>query len=279
MADRMKAERDEGRSQGRGESGGVVFDRLGRNPRLADQIAEKLLESILDGRFRAGDVLPSERELGSQFGVSRTVIREAIRSLSTRGVVRVESGRGVRVVPLGLEPVTAAMSLLIRGSSNVTFAKLHDVRTMLETHIAALAAERASDDDCASLASIVQEMRGVTEEQYVAAASRLDVDFHRCLARLTSNELYLVLVDSLGGLLLEMREATLAIPHNHARWLAEHERICDAVERHDPDRARAEMEHHLANVAESWHAWQVQEQSLTDSAGDGERVALAPQER
>ena len=84
----------------------VTFDRVGRMPRLSDTIAEQLLEAIVAGRFREGDILPSERELGDQFGVSRTVIREAIRALATRGVVEVQSGRGVRVIAMDTASVT-----------------------------------------------------------------------------------------------------------------------------------------------------------------------------
>jgi GntR family transcriptional regulator, transcriptional repressor for pyruvate dehydrogenase complex len=96
-------------------TGPVTFDRVGRMPRLSDTIAEQLLEAIVAGRFKEGDILPSERELGDQFGVSRTVIREAIRTLATRGVVEVQSGRGVRVIALDTTSVTEAMSLLLHG--------------------------------------------------------------------------------------------------------------------------------------------------------------------
>jgi GntR family transcriptional regulator, transcriptional repressor for pyruvate dehydrogenase complex len=231
----------------------VTFDRVGRMPRLSDTIAEQLLEAIVAGRFTEGDILPSERELGDQFGVSRTVIREAIRTLATRGVVEVQSGRGVRVIALDTASVTEAMSLLLRGDSAIDFAKLHEVRMMLETHVAALAAERSTARELAELEDIME--RWVAAED-VDTASLLDVDFHRAIAKFAHNELYLVLLDSIAGALLENRRATLAIEHSHAKVLAEHRAIVKALSDHDPAAARAAMETHLRGVAEAWQSQQ-----------------------
>jgi GntR family transcriptional regulator, transcriptional repressor for pyruvate dehydrogenase complex len=74
-----------------------VFCTIEREPRLSDKVADAILETILSHRLRPGDPLPSERELGRQFGVSRTVIREAIRALDARGMLEVRTGSGVRV--------------------------------------------------------------------------------------------------------------------------------------------------------------------------------------
>jgi GntR family transcriptional regulator, transcriptional repressor for pyruvate dehydrogenase complex len=158
----------------------MAFTRLDRGPRLSDAIADQLLDAILSGQFNEGDPLPSERELGEQFGVSRTVVREAIRTLMTRGVVEARSGRGVRVLRLGTEPVTEAMALLLRGSPEITFFKVHEVRTTLETDLAALAAQRASEEQVAELQEIV---RLSEEAADLEVESQLDVDFHRREAR------------------------------------------------------------------------------------------------
>ena len=232
----------------------ITFERLQRTPRLSDTIAEQLLDAILAGSFKEGDILPSERELGDQFGVSRTVIREAIRALATRGVVDVQSGRGVEVIALGTASVTEAMSLLLRGDSDIDFSKLHEVRMMLETHVAALAAERSTDAEIALLESLMD--RWVAAGDDVAAASQLDVDFHRAIATSAHNELYLVLLDSIAGALLENRRATLALDHSRTKVLGEHRAIVKAISDHDSDDARTAMETHLQGVAEAWHSQQ-----------------------
>ncbi len=238
----------------------VTFDRVGRMPRLSDTIAEQLLEAIVAGRFSEGDILPSERELGDQFGVSRTVIREAIRTLATRGVVEVQSGRGVRVIAMDTASVTEAMSLLLRGESTIDFVKVHEIRMMLETHLAGLAAERSTDAEIADLEKLMD--RWVAASDDVAAQSRLDVDFHRAIANCAHNELYLVLLDSIAGALLENRRATLALDHSHAKVLGEHRAIVKAISEHDSERARAAMQTHLDGVADAWRAQQSAAEAL-----------------
>jgi GntR family transcriptional repressor for pyruvate dehydrogenase complex len=231
---------------------GLTFERVGRNPRLSDTITEKLLDAIVVGRFKAGDLLPSERELGEQFGVSRTVIREAIRSLAARGVVEVQSGRGVLVVELDVGPVTQAMSLLVR-SNDIGFPRLHEVRTMLERHTAGLAAERGTEENYAEIEHICGRFAAAEATGDVDAASRLDVEFHRAIAKATRNKLFLVLLDSISDALLEIRRATLAIPHSPTKVVDDHQRIFEAIKRQDPIGARTAMELHLENAALAWH--------------------------
>jgi GntR family transcriptional repressor for pyruvate dehydrogenase complex len=231
------------------------FQPVGRSPRLTDTIAERLLEAIVDGRLRAGELLPSERELGAQFGVSRTVIREAIRALTTRGLVEVLSGRGVRVIPLDTASVTDAMSLLLRGDSRIDFPKIHEVRMMLETHIAGIAAERSSPEDHAELEALM--VAWVQAGEDIIAAARVDFDFHRSLATCTGNELFVLLIDSIAGALMEERRRTLLVPkHSLSKVLREHRDIVAAVKAHDPDRARAAMRSHLAGAAAVWRELQ-----------------------
>ncbi len=240
-----------------------VFDRVGRMPRLSDTIAEQLLDAIVAGRFSVGDVLPSERELGEQFGVSRTVIREAVRALATRGVVEVQSGRGVRVITLNTTSVTEAMSLLLRGESTIDFTKVHEVRQMIETHVAAQAAERGSPADHDELEELMAAWDRAGDD--VVEASRVDVEFHRAIAKCAGNELYLVLLDSISGALFENRRATLALAHSHAKVRNEHRAILDAIKQGDREAARQAMCTHLDGVAAAWHAERETKQSADQS--------------
>jgi GntR family transcriptional repressor for pyruvate dehydrogenase complex len=139
----------------------IEFDRLNRSPRLSDTVAERLLDAVVTQQFRSGDALPSERDLSAQFGVSRTVIREAIRSLSSRGVVEVTSGRGVQVLPVDTSAVSEAMSLLVRRTADGTFTNIHEVRLMLEPHVAGVAAHRADAADIANINRFLDRMASV----------------------------------------------------------------------------------------------------------------------
>jgi GntR family transcriptional repressor for pyruvate dehydrogenase complex len=239
----------------------VVFDPVSRYPRLSDMVADKLLDAVVTKQFLAGDALPSERELSVQFGVSRTVIREAIRSLSTRGVVEVVSGRGVHVLPLDASSVTEAMSLLVRRTPDVTFSKMHEVRLMLEPHVAGVAAQRASDADLAELDRLLARMTKVVEAHGSGAlsdrdfdtAQQPDVELHRAIAKAAANELYLVMLDSIASIIFEVRAAIFARFDGPYPFLEEYRAVVSAIKARDSEEASAAMTKHLTHVWVVWH--------------------------
>lgn len=225
-----------------------LFDLVERQPRLSDKVASLMLDTILSRRLRPGDRLPSERELGGQFGVSRTVIREAVRALVAKGVIEVRSGSGLRVAAVEASAVRESMSLFLHGAT-LDYEKVHEVRKMLEVHIAGLAAERATDDDLGKLTAACEAMEDVIDD--VEEASLRDLEFHRVIARATHNELYLVLMDSIGESLIEVRRENLG-GGSAADTIDLHRRILDGIVAHDADRARTAMSEHLDNVEETW---------------------------
>ena len=83
-----------------------------------------MLQTILQRGLRPGDQLPSERELGEQYGVSRTVIREAVRALTTRGLVDARAGRGLTVAQVDAEAVSTSMRLYLHGQDEIPYSKI-----------------------------------------------------------------------------------------------------------------------------------------------------------
>jgi GntR family transcriptional repressor for pyruvate dehydrogenase complex len=232
----------------------TTFPRVTREPRLSDKVADLLLETIHARGLQPGERLPSERELGEQFGVSRTVIREAVRALAAKGVIDVRTGSGLRVAAVDSATVSESMSLYLRGRSTLDYPKVHEVRTMLEVEVAALAAERATREDLADLEGICA---GMETDDDVEAASRHDVEFHRAIARATHNELHLLLLDSVGDALLEIRRENLATG-SREDTLVLHRQILERIAARDPEGARRAMREHLDNVAEHWRRRQSQ---------------------
>lgn len=230
------------------EPGGALFEQVAREPRLSDKVADILLETILSKRLKVGDRLPSERELGEQFGVSRTVVREAVRALVAKGVIEVRSGSGLRVAAVNATAVSESMSLYLRGGT-VDFEKVQEVRALLEVHLAGLAAARASEDDIASLREIHTRMQDDASD--VEAAARDDLEFHRLIARTTHNELFLLLLDSIGSSLIDIRRSNLA-SGSTPMTLNQHQAILERIAGHDPEGARAAMKGHLDSVASFW---------------------------
>src|SRR5476649_1234565 len=93
----------------------AVFKAIGREPRLSDKVTDAILESIASNALKPGDLLPTERQLGEQFGVSRTVIREAVRALRAKGMLEVKGGSGVRIVAVNEETVRESMRHFVKG--------------------------------------------------------------------------------------------------------------------------------------------------------------------
>jgi GntR family transcriptional repressor for pyruvate dehydrogenase complex len=209
-----------------------------------------MLETILSNRLNVGDRLPSERELGEQFGVSRTVVREAVRELVAKGVIEVRSGSGLRVAAVAASAVSESMSLFLRGGA-LDFEKVHEVRTLLEVHIAGLAAERGGPADVAALRIVHERMQA--ESGDVEAAARDDLEFHRVIALATHNELFLLLLDSIGSSLFEIRRENLG-SGSAPMTLEQHAQVLDRIAAHDPDGAREAMAAHLDGVAAWWRA-------------------------
>lgn len=223
-----------------------------RNQTLSDKVAEQLLLSIRSDRLARGSRLPSERELCELFGVSRTVIREAVRSLAAKGVLEVRPGSGVHVTAVAASSVSEQMSLFLRGRGAIDYGKINEVRTALEIRTAELAAERATDADIAELREHCQRMAAAGPD--VEAASREDVEFHRAIARATHNELFTVMLDSIGDILLEIRRVTLGLPGRRRDGVAYHERILDRIAAHDVPGAGEAMREHLEDADMAWRA-------------------------
>lgn len=228
------------------------FSSVKRAPSLSDKVTEQLTEAIVSGQVRPGERLPSERELGEKFKVSRTVVREAVRSLAARGLVRVTSGRGVEVSAINSGNVAASMRLLVRGHEGLDYGKVNEVRTAVEIQVAGLAAQRACPEDLKRLGQLCEAHQHSLEEGDPAAASEHDFQFHRELTRASGNELLLAMLDSISDVLREVRNQSMNKPHVGEDGLLAHRRILKCVSSGKPDAARKAMAEHLAEAERVW---------------------------
>jgi len=229
-----------------------ALQNVARAPNLSDSVAKQLTEAIMGRQINAGDRLPSERELGVRFNVSRTVIREAVRSLAARGLVRVTSGRGVEVNDFGAKDVAASMRLLVHGREGLDYGKVNEVRTAIEVQVAGLAAMRAKPEDLARLRQLCDDHQRTLAEGDLAAASEFDFQFHRELTRSSDNELLLAMLDSIADVLREVRNQSMAQPHVGDEGLQAHRRILKCVAAGKVDAARDAMAAHLAEAERVW---------------------------
>ena len=203
-----------------------------RPARFASVIFETLGDQIIGGVLSAGDVLPTEPALCDEFGFSRTVVREGIKLLEGRGLVRVEQGRGTTVQPRSswdlLDPDVLRMGLAYDQDMSL-LDDLMTVRRVLEREMAAAAAGHLSEAELTELADLVESMQLVYDDYDRFRA--LDNAFHEIVMRASGNEIGLTIVRVIhrhGGVTPPLA-ATPASKAALKRTAAEHRAILDAL--------------------------------------------------
>jgi GntR family transcriptional repressor for pyruvate dehydrogenase complex len=215
------------------------FKQVHRTDRLSIQVAEQIADMILDGGLTIGERLPPERELCGQFGVSRTVIREAVRILEAKGLLKSQSGSGTYVRALKPGDVSDSLNMyLTTQSEHVTYEALMEIRRVLEVGIAALAAERAGEESIRRLESILSKMEASADDPDNLA--KFDVEFHVALAKATGNHLFALLLDPFMEAIFEaVLVSNLSDPFDLV--MEEHRRIFQKVKARDADGAAEAM--------------------------------------
>jgi GntR family transcriptional regulator, transcriptional repressor for pyruvate dehydrogenase complex len=166
---------------------------------LAEQVTEKLLTYIEAQHLKPGELLPSEGSLSESFGVSRPVVREALKNLEGKGVVEIVNGKGALIRPIDSDPLRLFFQRAMMMESG-TILELMEVRKGLEVQAAILAAQRRDAKDLQTIGEIVRAMRENMHD--VNAYTRLDVELHLRIAAAAHNEVMFYLVESIRGALL-----------------------------------------------------------------------------
>jgi DNA-binding FadR family transcriptional regulator len=215
-----------------------------------------LIGEITSGGLGEGDRLPREQDLALQFGVSRGVARECVRSLEERGLITVKHGRGATVAPAGQWDVfdPDVLSALVAGTrGREVLLEYIECRRILEVEAAGLAAERAGERELQGLADAFAEMTSAAERARVNPAAEhfyqeADVAFHHAIVEATGNR-------ALARMTLPIHRALstifapLARPeYRFERGLPEHQRILAAIQGGDPEEARSAMRDHLLTI-------------------------------
>jgi GntR family transcriptional regulator, transcriptional repressor for pyruvate dehydrogenase complex len=224
---------------------------IARSERLSDQVAAKLQRLVVDSGMKPGEKLPSERELCELLGVSRTVVREAVRTLAVKGLLDVRRGGGTVVRSPDSALVSELMTIMLRsGTSTVAFAHLHEVRRLLEVEIAGLAAERRTPADLTLMEAQLQLMeRHAADVELWAAA---DVAFHAAIASATQNPVYSILLGSIADMLVEVRRAGARLSDTPQKAFRHHSAIYERIRAGERVAARQAMQEHLRESEETF---------------------------
>jgi GntR family transcriptional repressor for pyruvate dehydrogenase complex len=217
-----------------------------RRHKVYEEVA-KQLERLILAKLKAGDKLPSERELAEMLQVSRGSIRDAIRGLELMGLVEPRQGAGTIVRERPAEsPDNPFFNALKRRREMV--AELLDFRKMLEPPLASRAATNASPEEILEMEEILQRQDVKLSQGEITIAE--DAEFHYSIALASGNSVVLKVIDILMDLLRDTRERSLQLPGRQEKSLAGHRRILGAIKRRDAEGAKSAMRRHIEDVEE-----------------------------
>ncbi len=235
--------------------------------RLTDTVKGGLISLISSDKLQAGDKLPTAEQLCQRFGVSRTVVREAIASLQAEG--RLVSKRGSGVYVSDTQPNRSGSLLMGSPEDIADVREFMELRMSVEIEAAGLAAERRSETD---LLRIEQAMSSFARHmQDKTLASDADRALHRAIAQATNNPRFGEFVDQLGERLIPRKAlgAAFADSEEQMSFLLtihdEHRAIADAIANRQPERARETMRTHLDNGRRRYRNWNVQHQGSSSN--------------
>jgi GntR family transcriptional regulator, sialic acid-inducible nan operon repressor len=214
--------------------------------KLSDEVFSRLKQLIENGELKAGDEMPSERELMERFGVGRPAIREAMQALAGKGLVEISHGERAKVLQVTAESIFRQVDLpaklMLSGSSD-SLEHLKSARIFFERGMVREAAARATKDDIAELRALLdKQSQNIGDSELFIDA---DMAFHQKIAQISGNPIFAAVSGAMLGWLKSYHTEMLIWTGRENFTLAEHEEIIRAVEKGDADLAEKAMIKHL----------------------------------
>ncbi len=231
-----------------------LFERIDRPRRLPDEIARSISEAIASGQLKPGERLPTEQSLSAQFGVARTVVREAVSLLKYDGIIDSKRGVGAFVS----EPAARSAFRISAAcfEKRRQLIQLLELRTGVQAEASALAAVARSQRDLTRIARYLAEMADATEEGPDYAAQRLDAEdaFYRAIAESSGNTYYVEFVGMIERNVSENLRSVAIKNAMASEWgrevLEEHRVVYQALDAGDAERARLATRNHFERAAQ-----------------------------
>ena len=220
--------------------------------RLSLRVSRQLRKSIFSGEFQQGQRLPNERALAESFGVSRIIVREAVWDLQRSGLVKVKRGAhgGAFVQEMKHDAVTSVMRDMA-SLGRVRPAHIIEVRLLIEPAVAALAAERATEEDLLEMQRYLEVVPKQQTDEYV----RWQIGFHRIVAKASQNPLFAmqvnIFLDFSEDMVLSLRKKD-RLYHD----ITTHPAILDKISRGDPEGTRRLFYDHLSEIKPAFDDWE-----------------------
>lgn len=214
--------------------------------KLSDEVFARLKHMIETGELKAGDEMPSERELMERYGVGRPAIREAMQALAGKGLVEISQGERAKVLRITAETIIRQVDLpakmMLSGSSD-TLEHLKSARIFFERGMIREAATRATAEQIAELRALLEKQKQSlgNADAFIDA----DMEFHQCIARISGNPIFAAVSGAMLGWLKSYHTEMLIWTGRENFTLAEHEEIIRAIENGNADLAEKAMIKHL----------------------------------
>lgn len=212
---------------------------------LYEQVADHIEQMILDGddsQWGEGKHLPPEQEMADQFGVSRNVVREAIKLLKERGLAEPRNGVGVYITRPDAGRLSAFMYRFVL-MNHIDAKPIYETRILLETYNARMAAGRCTEEDLEKMRALLKRM----EDRTMSVNERREKDFlfHVAIAEAAGNPINLFLTTAMRDIFIAMIEKGIFNSGGIEDACERHQRIMRALEAHDSEEAEAAMRDHL----------------------------------
>jgi GntR family transcriptional repressor for pyruvate dehydrogenase complex len=216
-----------------------------KKTRIYEEIVDEIMDLISQGRLKWGDQLPTERELSETFKVSRTCVREAFRILESQGFLEIRQGDGTYVANNAIDILVQPLASLILKEKDHQI-ELFEMRQLLESQLAFLAAERATPENMSKMEKILRRQ----EEEIANGETGLDSDsdFHHALAEAANNRILLHIINTTKEVLAESRESYLLGEKRAKKSFPHHKRIFSAIKKGDGELAAKAMREHIDDV-------------------------------
>ncbi|MGB3770225.1 MAG: FadR/GntR family transcriptional regulator [Rhodococcus sp. (in: high G+C Gram-positive bacteria)] len=206
----------------------------------AEAVLHELRSAIETGELEVGTRLPSEAALAGRFGVSRSVVREALRSTTALGLTETHTGKGTFVIASTVE------ANAVFGNHSV--ASLREARPHIEVPAAALAAQRHTPEQMQALRSKVETMIATRDP---AEWVRLDAEFHLLIATASGNDVFAAVLAEIREALAQQSQMVNLLPDRQQRSNVEHQSIVDAIDSGSAEDASEAMSRHLGRVQDA----------------------------
>jgi GntR family transcriptional repressor for pyruvate dehydrogenase complex len=216
--------------------------------RVYEEIVSKIKNMITQGKLNSGDQLPTERDLSEVFKVSRSSVREALRTLESQGYLESRQGDGTYIASQPVETLVQPLATAILSEKDA-LSELFEMRRLIEPQLAFLAAERATPEEIVEMEKILS----IQEKQIAKGESgtHFDKTFHYTLAKATKNHILIRIMDSVMDALAESRDQYLQVEGRPEQSLVRHKELLRVVKAGDKELAADVMREHLEDIENS----------------------------